>query len=206
MTTVYLMRHSETFKQHKGTVISNNNLLEDNKITPLSINGEILSNTISKKEEYQNLDSIWSSDYARAMSTAKYFAANNNLKVNISSYLGERIHGIKSWDLLPPLFEQKQMEDEEYKLENGESAKEVKTRMYNELIRIINENKNKRILIVGHATSITFLLKTWCDINYNSDYLFNSNSFFNGEWDYCTTFKLEFNENNELISIKTINN
>ena len=206
MTIVYLMRHSEPFKQHKGIVISSNNLLEDNKITPLSINGEILANTISKKEEYQNLDSIWSSDYARAMSTAKYFAENNNLKVNISSSLGERIHGINSWEDLPQDFEQKQMEDEDYKLDKGESAKQVRTRMYNELIRIINDNKNKRILIVGHSTSIVFLLKTWCNINYNSDYLFNGNSFFNGVWNYCTTFKLEFNDNNELISIKTINN
>ncbi len=206
MTTVYLMRHSEPFGKHKGIEICDNTLLQSNKIAPLSIYGEELANNISRQNEYQNLDVVWSSDYARAMSTAKYFANTNNLKVNISSHLGERKHGIESWNDLPENFEQKQLEDEYFKMENGENQKETRLRMLNELTRIINENKQKRILIVSHATAISFLLKTWCEINYNSDYKYKNITFFNGKWEYCTTFKLEFNENNELIDIKCIKN
>jgi len=105
MTTVYLMRHSEPFKDHKGIVETNETILFQNIKTPLSVNGEHLAEKISLTEKFKNLDVVWSSNYVRAMSTAKYFANENNLKVNISDKLGERIHGINTWEELPENFE-----------------------------------------------------------------------------------------------------
>ena len=36
--------------------------------------------------------------------------------------------------------------------------------MYNAIIKILNDNKNKRIAIVSHGTAISYLLQEWCDI------------------------------------------
>lgn len=203
MTTIYLMRHSETFKTHYGIKDIDENILISNIKTPLSVNGEHLAERISDNEEFLNLDVVWSSDYVRAISTAKYFAHKNNLKVNISNKFGERIHGINTWDELPIDFEKKQFEDEHYKIGTGENQKEVRDRIFNAINYLLKEYKDKRILIVGHATSTTFLLKKWCDVNYKGNYSFNGKIFFDGNWNYCETFKLEFNNDN-LISIEKV--
>lgn len=204
MTTIYLMRHSEPFKNHKGIEDIRENLLFSNIKSPLSIQGEKLAEKISNNSEFDNLDDVWSSDYVRAMSTAKYFAAKNNLKVNISDKFGERKHGVNSWDELPENFELHQFQDDKYKIGDGESQQETKERMKNALDKILNTNKNKITLIVGHATSIAFLLTYWCEINYTGPYKFNNKDFYNGEWDYCETFKLIFDDKNNLISIENL--
>ena len=85
MTTVYLVRHSEPFKDHIGIEEVNESILFSNIKNPLSIKWEKLAEKISNNSEFNNLDVIWSSNYVRCMSTAKYFANRNNLKVNISN-------------------------------------------------------------------------------------------------------------------------
>jgi len=203
-TIVYLIRHSEPFKQHKGIFNTTDNILIENQKSPLSINGEHLARKWSKKREFKNIDIVWSSNYVRTMSTAKYFAYKNNLKVNVDEGYNERIHGVNSWSDLPKDFETKQFEDENYKIGFGESRKEVKKRIYKILMKVIDENKGKRILIVGHSTATAYLLSNWCEISYDSDYKFNNKTFFDGKWNYLETFKLIFDENNNLISINSI--
>ena len=94
ITTVYLLRHSEPFKVHRGIEIIDDDFLTINKKTPLSVDGEHLAEGISQNSEFENIDIIWASDYVRTISTAKYIAFKNNLKVNINKDLGERIHGV----------------------------------------------------------------------------------------------------------------
>lgn len=204
MTTVYLVRHSEPFKVHRGIEETNEDILFSNIKSPLSVNGEFLAQEKSKDQEFDNIDVVWTSDYVRTMSTAKYFAHSNNIKVNVSDKLGERKHGVSSWDELPSDFEVHQFRDENYKIGNGESQKEVRERLYNKLITILNDNKGKRILIVGHSTATAYLLSNWCEVSYDSDYKFNNEEFFDGKWDYLETFKLTFDDNNNLIEIKNI--
>lgn len=204
MTTLYLVRHSEPFKVHMGIEEVDDTILLSNIKSPLSINGEHLAETISNNKEFSNLDVVWSSDYVRAMSTAKYFAFNNNLKVNVSNKLGERKHGINSWNELSEDFEKKQFLDENYKVGNGESQKETKEREYSFLLKILEEYSNKRILIVGHSTAFAFLLSYWCEVSYDKEYYFNGIPFFDGKWNYCETFKLEFDDNNNLINIQNL--
>ena len=204
MTTLYLVRHAEPFKEHRGVEDVNESILFSNIKSPLSVNGEHLAEKISNNSEFDKLDVVWSSNYVRAMSTAKYFAYRNGLKVNVSEKLDERIHGVDSWDELPSDFEVHQFEDENYKLPNGECHKEVRERMINCISNILNNNKNKRILVVGHSTSTAILLKTWCNVSYSGSYIFKGNIFFDGKWNYCETFKLEFDDNNDLISIENL--
>lgn len=203
ITTIYLIRHSIPFKEHRGITNTNETILIENEKSPLSIAGEKLAEEKSLQEEFKNLDIVYSSNYVRAMSTAKYFASVNNLKVNIDEIFNERIHGVDSWNELPQEFELKQFNDENYKVGYGESQKEVQTRMFNGMMKVLNENKGKRIAIISHSTAIAFLLKKWCEVYYDKEYTFNNNAFFDGKWEYLQSFKLEFKDN-ELINIKVV--
>lgn len=207
MTTVYLVRHSKPLKVNN--TFNNDNLQVQNEKSSLSIEGEQIAKDKLNNKEFDKIDVLFSSNYVRAIQTAKYVAEKNNLEINIVSDLGERKFGISSWEELPENFERKQFLDENYKIGNGESQKEVSNRMYSTIMKILNENKNKRIAIVSHATAISYLLKKWCNINIVDDelrYNFNNNVIFDGYFNYCETFKLEFDDNNELVDIKNIVN
>lgn len=199
-TVVYLIRHSEPFKNHRGISLVNESILMENEKSPLSINGEKMAEKWASNPEFKNLNSVWSSNYVRAMSTAKYFASANGIKVNIDERLNERVHGVTSYSELPNDFEERQINDINYKIGNGESQKEVQFRMINALNDIITENKGQRVAVISHATAITFLLKKWCDIKYGKGFSFN-NIFYEFAWNYLETFKLTFDENNNLINI-----
>lgn len=206
MTTIYLIRHSKPLKVNNA--FNSDNLQIQNEKSSLSIEGEQIAQEKLNKKEFDNLDILFSSNYVRAIQTAKYLSVKNNLEINIISDLGERKFGIDSWEQLPENFERKQFLDENYKIGNGESQKEVSNRMYSTIMKILDEYKNKRIAIVSHATAISYLLKKWCDINIVDDklrYSFNNNIILNGYFNYCETFKLEFDDNNQLVNIQNIN-
>lgn len=207
MTTIYLIRHSKPLKVNN--TFNADNLQIQNEKSSLSIDGEQIAKQKLNNSEFKNIDILYSSNYVRTIQTAKYIADNNNLDINVVSDLGERKFGIDSWDQLPENFERKQFLDENYKIGNGESQKEVADRMYSAIMEILNENKNKRIAIVSHATAISYLLKKWCDIQIVDDklrYTFNNNILLDGYFDYCETFKLEFDDINNLINIENIKN
>ena len=204
MTTVYLVRHSEIIKKQLGTIDGDEDFYTSNKKTVLSVDGEKLAEKVSLMDEFNNLDVIWSSSFSRAISTAKYFADKNNLLVNVTDGFNERRHGIKSLNELPSDFEIHQFNDFDYKIGDGESRRETLERMYTSLMKVINEYKDKRILIVTHSTSIMYLLGNWCNVTYGGDYKFNDKIFFDGKWNYCQTFKLEFDDDFTLLNVETI--
>lgn len=65
---------------------------------------------------------------------------------------------------------------------------EVIEREYNSLINILNNYHDKKILIVGHSTSLASLFSKWCEIGYTDSYKFNGKQFFDGKCGYCETF------------------
>ena len=90
-TIVYLIRHSEPTPMMNVNIINckdNNQVLNEKRI--LSVSGEKRAEELSKKEELQNIDSVYSSSYVRALETAKYIALENNTKINIDERLNER--------------------------------------------------------------------------------------------------------------------
>lgn len=205
MTTIYLIRHSKPMKVNN--IFNSDSLQIQNEKSSLSIEGEQLAQEKLNKKEFDNIDVLFSSNFVRTIQTAKYLAAKNNLEINIISDLGERKFGINSWDELPKNFERKQFLDENYKLGNGESQKDVRTRMYTIIMNIINKYPNKRIAIVSHATAISYLLKTWCNATIVDDkmrYSFNNKIILEGHINYCETIKLEFDNENKLINIENI--
>lgn len=88
LTTIFLIRHSEQLK------LDVNNLKEDSQIKNekiiLSITGEKKANKISRMKELKKIDKLYSSNYVRAISTAKYIACKNNIDINIDEGFNER--------------------------------------------------------------------------------------------------------------------
>ena len=183
---------------------NNESLQLQNEKMPLSIEGEELASNISKESELQNIDVVISSNYVRAMSTAKYIANANNVNLIVNSAFGERKFGINSWDDLPTDFGLRQNNDENYKLEDGESQKEVRERVYKALMDVVDKYKDKRIVIVSHGSAILWLLKQWCDVNLVDKYvMFNGKIILEDNVFNCTTFKLEFDDR-KLVNIEKV--
>lgn len=199
MTIIYFMRHSETLKFNN---INNSDSLQvQNEKWPLTINGENIAKEVSLNEELNSFDKVYSSNYVRAIATAKYFTSD---MVNVEESFGERKFGINNWKELPENFGERQFDDFDYKLNDGESLNEVVSREVEALNNILNTYRNKKLLVVGHSTALAALFSKWCDVSYDGAYKFNQNEFFDGKWNFCETFKLVFNEENELIDIKNI--
>lgn len=85
-TIIYLIRHSEQLRL-KGENFSKDSSQIRNEKIPLSINGESLALSLSNTEELKNIDVLFSSNYVRAVSTAKYIADKNNIEINIDERL-----------------------------------------------------------------------------------------------------------------------
>ena len=203
ITTIYLMRHSEPLKKANND-LNNDSLQVRNEKNPLSVMGEKKAEVLSKQKEFQNIDSVFSSNYVRAISTAKYFSYVNNISLNINENFGERKFGIDSWDELPLNFEKNQITDPNLKMPKGECQIEVADRMHNALLDVLNINRGNRIVIVSHATAITFLFiklglyKNDC-ISFNNKILIDKDFV----WNAPEVFKLTFDED-KLIDIKNI--
>ena len=166
-------------------------------------NGE---NIAKKKIELSQLKDFvyaYSSNYVRTISTAKYFSSD---EIEIDESFGERKFGISSWDELPSDFGKKQFEGFDYKLANGESINEVMSRETKSLTKILEKYQGQKILIFGHSLALASLFSKWCEISYTVSYKFKGVEFFVGKWNYCETFKLIFDGNNNLISKENVKN
>ena len=168
-TIVYLIRHSEQLKINGIKNIEEDDQINNEKII-LSVEGENKARELSKREELNNIDVIWSSNYVRAIATAKYIAYRNNLEVNIDSDFNERKLG--NLETLKELgknkkysYTEEQLLDEKLKNINGENRVEVNKRMTNALNKVLKQNEGKNIVIVSHGAAIKFLLMNWCKLN-----------------------------------------
>ena len=88
-TIIYLIRHSQQIKQNEDYISVENEQLRNENVG-LSEFGEKKAKELSLNIELQNIDVICTSNYARAIATAKYIAMQNNLELNIDERLGER--------------------------------------------------------------------------------------------------------------------
>ena len=83
--------------------------------------------------------------------------------------------------------------------------------MYESLLNIIKNNKDKQTLIITHGTSMTFLLMKFTDIEIIDinkkirKIKFKNKIVFENIFDYLETLKLTFKEQ-ELINIESVGN
>lgn len=88
LTCIYLIRHSEQLKTKNIQSIKESQ--KANEEIGLSKEGEKKAKEISELPDLNDIDILWSSNYLRAISTAKYIADKNNIEINIDKDLGER--------------------------------------------------------------------------------------------------------------------
>ena len=208
-TIVYLIRHSIRFNKDyiEQYNTSQNTTIRNEKVV-LSVEGEKRAEILSNEEELQNLDVIYASNCVRTLQTAKYIIEKQNLKVNIDERFDERRTG-KEANLLRKEWLLNQYLDENFKTEGGESQKEVRERFSEAFEEVINMNKGKRIAIFSHGYAITFFIMKWCKFEYiaEKDYMkftYKDKVIFNKKINAPEVFKLEFDENDELIDIQNI--
>lgn len=209
MTIVYISRHSQPFRKFLGEYKVNEIEQIRNEKNLLSVDGEKYAEQMSNLPELLKVEILYSSHYVRAMSTAKYIAEKNNIILNVDERLGERRFGVNNMSELPSTFFEDQFRNWDYKLTNGESVNEVSKRMNEALSEILDVNRDKKIAIISHGTAISAMLKKWCNIKLNEEtklveIYFNNKLVFDGNWKCPELFKLEFDDNNNLISIKNI--
>lgn len=205
VTTIYLIRHSRG-NFDKKYINTNESFQIENEKYILSVEGERKAKKIAKMEELRNINMVVSSNYVRAMATAKYIAHFNQIPLYIDEDFNERKFGVDDIRKIPQDFFKRQIDDANYKLENGESRLEVYNRMIKGLIKVMKKNKNSKAVIVSHASSIAFLLTKWCNVEFvDSKYVikFNNEVILNG-FESPEILKLEFNDKNKLISISCI--
>ena len=208
-TTIYLIRHSIRFNNNYINEYNThqNETIKNEKIV-LSVDGEKRAEILSNEKELQNLDMVFTSNCVRTLQTAKYIVEKQNLKVNIDERFDERRIGKRNDEKVKDWFV-RQYVDQNYKTEGGESQKDVRERFTQAIIEILNNNKGKRIAVFSHGYAITFFIMTWCKFEYIKDkdnlrFTFKGKEILNKKINAPEVFKLEFNENNEIISIENI--
>lgn len=191
---IYIIRHCGPFvliDESKKITFE-----EKSKNMILSVEAEEKMANISKIDDLQNIDMVYSSNSARAIATAKYIACNNNLSIQVDDRLNERKFGITYIDELPDNFIVNQFEDENYKLQNGESLSDVMKRLENILNEILNSNY-KKVVIALHGIAMMCFLKMYCDVVYDGSKFvlnFKDKVIFNEQIKLPEIFKLEFDD------------
>lgn len=208
-TIVYLIRHSIRFNEKNidNYNTSQNKLLRNEKII-LSVEGEKRAEILSNEKELQNLEVVYTSNCVRTLQTAKYILEKQKLKVNIDERFDERRVGLPNDDVVKDWFVVQYL-DENYKTIGGESQKEIRERFSEALNEVLDKHRGKRIAIFSHGYAITFFIMKWCKFEYieSTDKLrftFKGKEFFNKKLNAPEVFKLELNDNNELLNIEVL--
>ena len=144
-TVVYLIRHSESTSKSNLKMISNgdSNQVQNEKAF-LSVSGEKKAEELSKHPELQNIDAVYSSNYVRALETAKYIALENNTIINVDERFNERKIG-NMGDMEWKEFARLQMKDFNFKLSGGESLNQTKKRMVEAMKNILMFETGNRV-------------------------------------------------------------
>lgn len=207
-TVVYLIRHSESTSKSNLKMISNgdSNQVQSEKAF-LSVSGEKKAEELSKHPELQNIDAVYSSNYVRALETAKYIALENNTIINVDERFNERKIG-NMGNMEWKEFSRLQMKDFNFKLSGGESLNQTKKRMVEAMKNILMFETGNRVVLVSHSTSLTCLLSAWCEVGHNYDdeiiLSYGDETIVDGHWNAPMVYKVTFDGMN-VLNIEYIN-
>ncbi len=201
-TVVYLIRHSEaTPKSNLKNISIHDSKQIINEKNFLSVSGEKRAEELSKQEELQNIDAVYSSNYVRSLETAKYIALENNTIINVDDRLNERKIGDMG-DMEWREFYRLQMKDFDFKLSGGESLNQTKKRMVEAMKNILMFETGNRVAVISHSTALTCLLSAWCEMgkNYNDEIIlsYDGESIIDGSFTAPMVFKVVFDGMNVL--------
>ena len=185
MTSIYFVRHAEpNYENHNdmSRELSNKGI-EDRKLVT-----EFLMD--------KQIDIVLSSPYKRAVDTVRDFAEKKGIDIGIVDEFRER-RVDTGWIEDFNSFCKKQWEDFSYKLSDGECLEEVQSRNIKALNRVLEQYRNKNIVVGSHGTALSTI------INYY-DKTFGYNDF--DRIRYLMPWIVEFKfKGNECICINKYN-
>ncbi len=156
MTIVYFVRHAEPNCDNHDDIsreLSTKGLLDSLLVTDFLLD--------------KNVDVVLSSPYKRAIDTVRNFAQSKGLNIGIVHDFRER----KVSDGWIDNFEhycKAQWSDFQYKLKNGECLYEVQKRNITALNFVLNNNKDKTIVIGSHGTALSTIINYYdCKFGYS---------------------------------------
>lgn len=155
MTRLGLHREKKTdvyFVRHAHPDLS----IKDEAIRPLSEKGTEDTKKVTDTLIDKNITAIYSSPFKRSIDTIKDFAKTTGLEIRIDNDFRERKVG--EWVEDFETFSQKQWEDFDFRLAQGESLREVQERNISALFEVINNNMGKSIAIATHGTALSTII------------------------------------------------
>ena len=145
MTRLIFIRHAESDYE-----------IKDDFSRPLTISGNISAKAIPGIFKEIKIDHFYCSPFIRSISTIQHLADQRHIDINLSSNLQERRVG--SWVEDFFVYAAKQWQDFNYKIDNGESLREVQNRNIAEVKQILNNHQNQNIVIGTHGTALCTIL------------------------------------------------
>ncbi|UNU73458.1 histidine phosphatase family protein [Moraxella nasovis] len=145
MTAIYFIRHGEPNYHNRDDV---NRELTDN--------GIIQSYKLIDVFKDKPIDEFFSSPYKRTIDTIKPTADYFKKEIAIIDEFRERKIG--TWVDDFDEFSQRQWQDFEFKLPNGESLKEVQDRNIHALNELLAKYKNHTLVIGTHGTALSTII------------------------------------------------
>lgn len=144
-TQVYFVRHAKPDLS-----------IKDDMMRPLSEKGiedtKKITNTLIDK----NITSIYSSPFKRAVDTIKDFSENMELEIKTNNNFCER--NVGEWVEDFKAFSQKQWEDFDFRIAEGESLRQVQERNISALFEVIKNNYGRNIAIATHGTALSTII------------------------------------------------
>lgn len=144
MTKVFFVRHAKPLHEHN-----------DDRTRPLTEEGirdtSIVIETLKDKE----IDVFYCSPYKRSIDTIKQTAEYYGMEIQTDERLREREKGVDGNN--HGMF-QKRWEDHDYHEEGGESIGMVQSRNIEVLKEILENNREKNIVIGTHGTALSSIM------------------------------------------------
>lgn len=208
MKTIYLIRHAAPFVEIANYSEQNQILWSEiNQNMILSSKGEENAKKLCSVPELKHVDEIFASNSARAIGTAKYLAASNNLKIRLDARINEREFGIKYLKELPSNFTQLSFENKNFKIGTGESLNEVDYRFQTFLNDLLTSEHNNFAIVI-HGIILLSYLKTVCDHfefdGKDFDIRFHNRIILKGTPLNPSIYKIEFDNQQQIKNIESI--
>lgn len=185
MTTIYFVRHAESNYENHDDIsreLSNKGLKDRKLVTEFLMDKQI--------------DVVLSSPYKRAIDTVREVAEVKGLGITIIDDFKER-RVDSGWIDDFNSFCKKQWEDFTYKLSDGECLEEVQNRNVLALSGVLEQYKNKKIVVGSHGTALSTIIHYF-------DKTFGYSDF--DEIKYLMPWIVEFTfEDKECVNIRKYN-
>ena len=145
-TNIYFVRHAEPDFS-----------IKDDMMRPLTDKGMADTKRVTKALKNRNIKAIYSSPYKRAYDTVKDLAETISLEINIVEDFRERKVG-NVWVDDFTAYSRKQWADFDYKLEHGESLREVQKRNITALYDILKNNLGRNVVVGSYGTALSTII------------------------------------------------